>query len=260
MYQTYKTTHSQHAMGQLFTCIDLEECRIKTTMFEKYPSISPYTYCANNPVKYVDPDGKILRMYGVEANETFKSLLMSFSGVTNKNMMKAFGLKHLNGYKNAYGIKGRYMSQDQFAENYKKHTKMDISGKDLDNAYSIYTIASKPEQFEIGIFELPKKCSPSFGEDNKIIGGTIVVDKIPGFERTNNINEDFISLMQKIDKGEGINDEFNKKAGEEGIAWPYDSGKGTSLFVRTVMIHKDRAGDGDNMLKILQEVVNDIDY
>ncbi|MDD3280925.1 MAG: RHS repeat-associated core domain-containing protein [Bacteroidales bacterium] len=27
-------------------------------MFEKYPSISPYTYCANNPVRLVDPNGK----------------------------------------------------------------------------------------------------------------------------------------------------------------------------------------------------------
>lgn len=27
-------------------------------MADKYPSISPYTYCAWNPVKLVDPDGK----------------------------------------------------------------------------------------------------------------------------------------------------------------------------------------------------------
>jgi len=27
-------------------------------MFEKYPSISPYTYCANNPVGYIDPNGE----------------------------------------------------------------------------------------------------------------------------------------------------------------------------------------------------------
>ena len=27
-------------------------------LFEKYPSISPYAYCANNPVKYIDPSGE----------------------------------------------------------------------------------------------------------------------------------------------------------------------------------------------------------
>jgi len=32
-------------------------------MFEKYPSISPYTYCANNPVLFVDPTGMVYGDY-----------------------------------------------------------------------------------------------------------------------------------------------------------------------------------------------------
>ena len=31
---------------------------------DKYPSMSPYTYCANNPVILVDPDGRLLQIFG----------------------------------------------------------------------------------------------------------------------------------------------------------------------------------------------------
>ncbi|MBP7101648.1 MAG: hypothetical protein KBA86_00210 [Bacteroidales bacterium] len=54
----FKAINYQYAVGQLSTYIDLEGCSLETMMFEKYPSISPYTYCANNPMKYVDPTGE----------------------------------------------------------------------------------------------------------------------------------------------------------------------------------------------------------
>ena len=38
-------------------------------MSDKYPSISPYAYCAWNPVKLVDPDGREVYIYGDQSDK-----------------------------------------------------------------------------------------------------------------------------------------------------------------------------------------------
>lgn len=40
---------------------------------EKHPEMSPYVYCANNPLKYVDPDG---RDWGVRVNHANKTIVI----------------------------------------------------------------------------------------------------------------------------------------------------------------------------------------
>lgn len=36
---------------------------------EKYYSISPYAFCANNPMKYIDPDGRTIQVYDYANNQ-----------------------------------------------------------------------------------------------------------------------------------------------------------------------------------------------
>ena len=43
-------------------------------MSDKYPSISPYAYCAWNPVKLVDPDGKDVYINGEQADRAVERL------------------------------------------------------------------------------------------------------------------------------------------------------------------------------------------
>ena len=43
-------------------------------MADKYPGVSPYVYCGNNPVKLVDPDGREVWIRGDDAESAFARL------------------------------------------------------------------------------------------------------------------------------------------------------------------------------------------
>ena len=52
---------------------------------EKYYSISPYAYCANNPVNRIDPDGRIVKIwYGPKGNEK----CFTFTGFHGKKSIR----------------------------------------------------------------------------------------------------------------------------------------------------------------------------
>ena len=65
-------------------------------MADKYPSMSPYTYCANNPVKLVDPNG--MQWETPEDESIAKSLISkakSQSGINNEAITKIMSKKEL---------------------------------------------------------------------------------------------------------------------------------------------------------------------
>jgi RHS repeat-associated protein len=53
-------------------------------MSDKYPSLSPYTYCADNPVKLVDPNGEEVSVFGNSENKNtiINSLNAHFDNIT----------------------------------------------------------------------------------------------------------------------------------------------------------------------------------
>lgn len=66
---------------------------------EKYYNVSPYAYCMNDPVNYVDPDGKVVRPYGEKALSIIKNTLpqdardyikLTDNGVLDTNLMRQY--------------------------------------------------------------------------------------------------------------------------------------------------------------------------
>lgn len=57
---------------------------------ENYYGISPYSYCAGNPVRYVDPDGRDLKGIGVfiSDNTTMQIKKQKYLPVKNMNERK----------------------------------------------------------------------------------------------------------------------------------------------------------------------------
>ncbi len=55
-YSYYGARYMDHDLVTMWLSVD--------PMADKYPSISPYSYCAWNPVKLVDPDGRELYLIG----------------------------------------------------------------------------------------------------------------------------------------------------------------------------------------------------
>ncbi|MDR2579814.1 MAG: hypothetical protein LBC85_02325, partial [Fibromonadaceae bacterium] len=52
--------------------------------FEKYPNVSSYAYCMNNPVKYIDPDGKEIKLEGTAAEQ--EAILSNLQKLTNDKL------------------------------------------------------------------------------------------------------------------------------------------------------------------------------
>ena len=129
-------------------------------MADKYPSISPYAYCAWNPVKLVDPDGKKIR--GVKYN--YKTQQFSYSKgairrgtkryiearITTENGRK--GIMDLVNSKRKFTIK--VTDNPLFIDNGNK-TYSQLHGKTIEDDYSLNTIiivstASKIQNSTVG--------------------------------------------------------------------------------------------------------------
>ncbi len=66
-YGYFGARYMDHELTTMWLSVD--------PMANKYPSISPYAYCAWNPVKLVDPDGRKIRAVNPYSEKQIKRYL-----------------------------------------------------------------------------------------------------------------------------------------------------------------------------------------
>ncbi|HBG69166.1 MAG: hypothetical protein A2W93_07790 [Bacteroidetes bacterium GWF2_43_63] len=120
-------------------------------MSDKYPSLSPYAYCANNPVILVDPDGKAIKPANVEADLAINCLFRKYGGerVFGLTQIKSDGTNP-NDFNNSYYSTS--YSKSKFKKEYNSFAKSNnLSKQDKKNAMSLFKILSSEKVYEVGI-------------------------------------------------------------------------------------------------------------
>ena len=72
--QVFHYAHCLRRLGARYYDSGLSVWLSVDPLSDKYPTLSPYTYCANNPIMMVDPDGRSVILTGVQAMAAFASL------------------------------------------------------------------------------------------------------------------------------------------------------------------------------------------
>jgi len=121
---------------------------------DKYPDLSPYLYCAGNPIIFKDPDGNYIKPVNEGAQSQMSGLVSRYQ--------KALGIRNTNG---VYGSNLNVSNYREFKEQFKKQG---FSKSDTKEGWALYRGLSSKGIIEVSVTNASSPASvydPNSGED-----------------------------------------------------------------------------------------------